>query len=94
MLGPTIGCPTVIARASLASLTAPSARKKSGKARAQLEQEKSMGSEIIFWHKVFAASELSNEGKRRRSVRRTARHGSARAEGRQVGGMGVESIGP
>ena len=93
MLGPSLGRPAAIARASLASLTAPSARKKSGMARAQLEKEKSMGSEIILWSKIFAPSELPNEGKRRRSVRRTARHGSARAEGRQLSGLGVESLG-
>ena len=93
MLGPTIGCLTVIARPSLASLTAPSARQTSGGARVQLEQEKRMDSEIIFWHKIFAPSELPNEGKRRRSVMRTAQHGIARAEGRQMSGMGVESHG-
>ena len=93
MLGPTIGCLTAIARASLASLTALSARKNSGRGRVQLEQEKRMDSEIILWSKIFAPSELPNEGKRRRSVRRPARHGSARAEGRQFSGLGVESLG-
>ena len=93
MLGPTIGRLTVIARASLASLTAPSARKKSGEARVQLEQEKSMDSEIILWTEIFVPIELPHKGERRHSVRRTAQHGSARAEGRQESGMGVESIG-
>ena len=93
MLGPTIGCLTAIARASLASLTAPSARKKSCEARVQLEQEKIVGSEIILWIEIFVPIELPHKGERRRSVRRTAQHGSARAEGRQERGMGVESIG-
>ena len=87
-----MGCLTVIARPSLASLTAPSARPKSDRVHVELEEEKRMDSEIIFWHKIFAPSELPNEGKRRRSVMRTAQHGIARAEGRQVSGMSVESI--
>ena len=74
-------------------LTPPSARKKSGRARVQLEQEDRMGSEIILWSKIFAPSELPNEGKRRRSVRRTARDGSARAQGRQLSSLGVKSLG-
>ena len=48
VLGPSLGRPAAIARASLASLTAPSVRKKSGEARVHLEQEKSMDSEIIL----------------------------------------------
>ena len=94
MLGPTIGCLTAIARASLASLTAPSARQKSGGVQVQLEEKDRMDSKIILWSKIFDANELPNKGKRRRSVRRTAQHGIARAEGRQESGMGVESIGP
>ena len=93
MLGPTIGCLSVLARPSLALLTPPSARKKSGRARVQLEQEDRMGSEIILRSKIFAPSELPNEGKRRRSVRRTARDGSARAQGRQLSSLGVKSLG-
>ena len=93
MLGPTIGCLTAIARASLASLTAPSARKKSCRARVHLEEKERMESEIILWSKIFVPIELPHKGERRRSVRRTAQHGSARAEGRQLSGMGVESLG-
>ena len=48
MLGPSLGRLTVIARASLASLTAPSARKKPGMARVQLEEKQRMDSKIIL----------------------------------------------
>ena len=91
--GPTIGRQAAIARASLASLTAPSTRQKSGGAHVHVEEKETKDSEIILWCKIFAANELPNKGKRRRSVRRTAQHEIARAEGRQDSGMGVESHG-
>ena len=48
MLGPTIGRLDAIARASLASLKPPSARKKSAEVQVHLEQKKRMDSEIIL----------------------------------------------
>ena len=73
MLGPTIGRLAAIARASLASLTAPSTRQKSGGAHAHLEEKQRMDSKIILWSKIFAANELPNQGKRRRSTRKMLR---------------------
>ena len=48
VLGPSLGRPAAIARASLASLKPPSARKKSAEVQVHLEQKKRMDSEIIL----------------------------------------------